>query len=113
MPKNELKVFAVARLREAARDCGVRKHLLKVRGVSSKAKVEELWRACAASPSRTQWERSGHPLRPAAEGPEPGWEQLSWEARAASCLRQRFSSTCGWPGLSVCVVGEAGAAVRA
>ena len=50
MPKNELKVFAVARLREAARDCGVRKHLLKVRGVSSKAKVEGLWRACAARP---------------------------------------------------------------
>ena len=41
MGYNKEKTFAVARLREAARDCKVRKTLLKLRHTASRTKVED------------------------------------------------------------------------
>ena len=89
MPYNRLKAFAVARLREAARDCGVRKKLLKLRATASRTKVAEVAEACAARPDRfaagkerarkayedflAAAQRRGRPGRPpAAAGNEAG-----------------------------------------
>ena len=41
MGYNKEKAFAVARLRQAARDCKVRKTLLKLRHTASRTKVED------------------------------------------------------------------------
>ena len=43
MVYNQERTFAVARLREAARECGVRKKLLKLKSTASESKVAELW----------------------------------------------------------------------
>ena len=43
MVYNQERTFAVARLREAARECGVRKKLLKLKSTASGSKVAELW----------------------------------------------------------------------
>ena len=43
MVYNQERSFAVARLREAARECGVRKKLLKPKGTASRGKVAEAW----------------------------------------------------------------------
>ena len=41
MGYNKVKTFAVARLREAARDCKVRKTLLELRRTASRTKVKD------------------------------------------------------------------------
>ena len=51
MGYNKAKTFAVARLREAARDCKVRKTLLELKHTASRTKVEQLALACAARPA--------------------------------------------------------------
>ena len=50
MVYNQDRSFAVARLREAARECGVRKKLLKLKSTASGSKVAELWEACQRKP---------------------------------------------------------------
>ena len=64
MGYNKAKTFAVARLREAARDCKVRKTLLKLKHTASRTKVEQLALACAARPAaygrREVHERPSH-----------------------------------------------------
>ena len=49
---NQERTFAVARLREAARECGVRKNLLKLRSTASRRKVAEVAEAARARPDR-------------------------------------------------------------
>ena len=51
MGYNKEKTFAVARLREAARDCKVRKTLLDLKHTASRTKVDQLALACAARPA--------------------------------------------------------------
>ena len=51
MGYNKAKTFAVARLREAARDCKVRKTLLELKHTASRTKVDQLALACAARPA--------------------------------------------------------------
>ena len=64
MVYNQDRSFAVARLRGAARECGVRKKLLKLKGTASRGQVAEVWEACQRKPGPADGKERARRHRP-------------------------------------------------